>query len=305
MELNSKNYYSLEADREYMSCSQYQAFLECEAAEMAKLRGDYVPDKSKVLIVGNYFHTAFESEEAHTQFCEENADLIYKKVRKKTGEIEMYSDFEKAEEMIATVKDDPLMRTFINMPGENEKILTGVLFGVPWKIRLDKYISDKRIIIDYKTTESISTLSYNAKTGRRDSFLETWDYLMRAAVYSEIEKQNVNSTEDPKFLILAVSKETPPDKGAFLLNHRQRYDYELEEVKKHLARIRQVKEGHLRPLRCGKCAYCRSTKVLTKIVPYYTLNPEFADEREEEYDNIRNSTVDTADMADAQEETVQ
>lgn len=300
MELNSKNYYSLEADREYMSCSQYQAFLECEAAEMAKLRGDYVPSKSKALIVGNYFHTAFESEEAHTEFCEENADLIYKKVRKKTGEIEMYSDFEKAEKMITAVKNDPLMRTFINMLGENEKILTGELFGMLWKIRLDKYIPDKRIIIDYKTTESILTLSYNAKTGRKDSFIETWDYLMRAAVYSEIEKQNAGSTEDPKFLILAVSKEEPPDKGAFLLNHRQRYDYELEEVKKHLAHIRQVKEGIIRPLRCGRCEYCRSTKVLTKIVPYYTLNPEFADEREEEYDHV----MDTSNLAVAQEETV-
>lgn len=30
MQLTSENYYSLEADREYMSCSQFEDFLSCE-----------------------------------------------------------------------------------------------------------------------------------------------------------------------------------------------------------------------------------------------------------------------------------
>ena len=78
MELTGENYYSPEADRDYMSCSQYQDFLRCEAAAMAKIHGLYTPEQTEALIVGNYFHTALESEEAHQRFCAENEAYIYK-----------------------------------------------------------------------------------------------------------------------------------------------------------------------------------------------------------------------------------
>lgn len=290
MILTSDNYYSPEADQEYISCSQYQDFLRCEAAAMAKIHGVYTPTASEALIVGNYFHTALESDEAHKAFCDEHFEDIYKtRQDKKTGELIVtgkYAPYAKADEMLSVAKCDPLIKEIIDAPGQNEVIMTGKLFDMPWKIRLDKYMPDIRTIIDWKTAADLNRTEYNPATAAKESFLESLGYLMRAAVYSEIEKQNARSEDDPKFLIVAISKQDPPDKGVYLLNHRQRYDYELEIIKTNMERIRRVKSGQVKPRRCGKCEYCRSTKRLTHIVPYYYLSPGNEGEREEEYDDI-------------------
>lgn len=290
MELTRDNYYTKEADMEYMSCSQYQDFLRCEAATMARLHGMYIPKETEALTVGNYFHTALESDEAHQKFCEEHEAEIYKmQTSKRTGEVSIvgkYAPYQKADEMLRVFMADPIIKQLILMPGENEVIMTGNIFGVPWRIRMDKYIPEKRMIIDWKTSADLNKTEYNPETGERESFIEFLGYMMRAAVYTEIEKQNANSETDAKFVIAAVSKQDPPDKGAYLLNHRQRYDYELEQIKNNLSRIIQVKTGRVKPRRCGCCEYCRSTKRLKKIVPYYLLKPGFKEEREEEYDDI-------------------
>lgn len=298
MKLTPENYYTPEADQVYMSCSQYQAFLSCEAAEMAKQHGLYIPKKSEALLVGNYFHTALESDEAHEQFCDEHEGDIFKlKVNKVTGEymrIGKYAPYQKADEMIQTVIRDPLIQRILLEDGENEVIMTGVLFGLPWKIRLDKYMADKRTIVDWKTAADLTRTEYNPDTGERETFLEALGYLMRAAVYTEIEKQFTGNTEDAKFVIVAVTKQEPPDKIVVALNHRQRYDYELEIVKKNMVRIRDVKSGRFKPLRCGRCEWCRATKKLSQIVPYYSLRPGFRDEREEEYDEYYSQYLEAA-----------
>lgn len=117
MELTRDNYYSLEADREYMSCSQYQLFEECEAKAMAILEGRWVRKETEAFLVGNFFHTAFESPEAHEQFIIEHEDVIFTKG--KTPKLK--APYEKAEEMISVAMSDPLIRSFVEMPGENEK----------------------------------------------------------------------------------------------------------------------------------------------------------------------------------------
>ena len=290
MKLTADNYYSLEADQAFMSCSQYQDFLKCEAAAMAKIWGLYTPPKSEALLVGNYVHTALESDEAHEQFCNEHEEDIFKlKLDKVTGEVMRvgkYAPYQKADGMIQAFLKDPLIRELILMDGENEVIMTGKLFGMDWKIRLDKYVADKRLIIDWKTAADLAKTEYNPATSERESFMEALGYLMRAAIYTEIEKQCATKEDDANFVIIAVSKQDPPDKGAYLLNHRQRYDFELSEVEKHIAQIARVKRGLMKPTRCGRCEWCRQTKKLTKIVPYYTLRPGFSDSREEEYDDI-------------------
>jgi hypothetical protein len=242
-----------------------------------------------------------ESEEAHKAFCEANFEEIYKyRVDKKSGEIVVtgkYAPFLKADEMIDVCKKDPLIRKLADLPGDNEVIMTGELFGMPWKIRLDRYSPSNRIIVDWKTTVNINKTEYNPATGERESFVESLGYMMRAAVYTEIEKQYANAKTDADFVIVAVSKEDPPDKAALLLNHRQRYDWELEQIESRIGNIRRIRNGELAPRRCGCCAYCRQTKVLKKIMPYYVLNPRFKNEREEELEY-----VSATDLEDAQTE---
>lgn len=285
MELARDNYYTPDADREYMSCSQYQRFFECEAKAMAILDCRWTEEPREAFLVGNYFHTAFESDDAHAGFLAEHFDEIFKKTRKKDAPPEKYAPYAHADKMIDVARRDPLIQSLIAMPGENEKIMTGELFGVPWRIRLDKYVPDGRLIIDWKTCASISELKWSDALHEKVTFIDAYGYMMRAAVYTEIERQNAGGVGDASFVIVAISKQDYPDKEVLLLNHRQRYDYELDQIKERLPYIQAVKEGRRRATRCGYCDYCRATKVLREIKPYYSLMPEFREARDEEYDN--------------------
>lgn len=290
MELTRDNYYTPEADMAYMSCSQYQSFCECEAKAMAKLQGRWTDPDKEAFLVGNYFHTFFEGPEAHEQFIREHFDKIFKTkvIKGKKGEPDQtvvtgkYAPYEQADKMIEVAKNDPLIKSLIDLPGENEKIMTGELWGVPWRIRLDKYIPDGRMIIDWKTVANISELKWSEALHEKVTFIDAYGYMMRAAVYTEIEKQNAHSSEDAPFIIVAISKQDYPDKEALYLNHRQRYDYELEQIKKRLGMIQMIKAGRIKPKRCGCCDYCRATKVLSAIRPYYTLMPDFREEKEDD-----------------------
>lgn len=290
MHLTRDNYYTPEADFEYMSCSQYQGWCECEAKQLAKLQGRWVDEEKEAFIVGNYFHSYFESPEAHEQFCQEHFDKIFKTktVKGKGGLPDQvvitgkYAPYEQADKMIAVAEADPLIRSMLDMPGENEKIMVGEIGGVPWRVRYDKYVADGRMIIDYKTVANISELKWSDTYHEKVTFIDAYGYMFRAAVYSEIEKQNAHSAEDPYFIIIAISKQDYPDKECLMLNHRQRYDYELEQIKKRLPMIQAIKEGRVKPKRCGYCDYCRATKQLSAIKPYYSLMPDFREEKEDD-----------------------
>ena len=310
MKLTDGNYYSVEADKEFMSCSQYQAFMECEAKQMAKLQGRWVDEPKEAFTVGNYLHSYFESAEAHKKFCEDNFNSIYKtkevtvKRATKTSEAVKetvvtgkYAPYQQADKMIATLENDKTIKEFIDMPGENEKIVQGEIFGVPWRGKLDKYIEKWRMIIDYKTVANIWETAYNPVTKERETFVQTYGYLFRAAVYSLLEYQMFyNKTFEESyrdllacysdlcdFILICVSKQDYPDKELIRLNHAQEYIRALESVKENLYRITQLKAGLIVPKRCGTCDYCRATKKITGIKPYYELIPGLRTPREDDY----------------------
>lgn len=284
-ELTTENYYTPEADKAFLSCSQFETFLQCEAAAMAKIEGRYEPKKSEAFVVGNYFHTAFESRDAHEEFILDHQEDIFQKNGKKRAA------FVKADDMIAHAIADPAIRRIVEMDGENEKIMTGKLFGTyPWRIRLDKYIAEPvRMIIDWKTVANIHELLWDEEARAKASFVRTFRYLFRAAVYMEIEKQNAGSDQDPLFRLVCISKQDPPDKEMVDLNNRQELDLELEKVKEKIWNIQAIKDGRMKPRRCGRCAYCRSTKKITGALDYWQLDPGNFPDLEEEYDELWHS----------------
>ena len=144
---------------------------------------------------------------------------------------------------------------------------------------------------------NINELRWDAAAREKVTFIDAYGYMMRAAVYSEIEKQNMGKDTDPHFIIIAISKQAYPDKDVLELNHRQRYDYELEQIKERLPYIQRVKSGEVKPTRCGICDYCRSTKRLFAVRPYFRLMPEFKERREEDY-----ACSEGSGLADSQEE---
>jgi hypothetical protein len=278
--LTNDNYYSREADAAYYSCSQTDAFRECEAKAMAVLEGRFERETGDAFLLGQYFHAAMESDAAFGKFCDAHFDEIYKTKETKARGIEVtgkYAKFEDADNWIKIAKEDPVFGMFRNLDGENEVSMTGVLFGLyPFKVRFDRYIKDPRSIIDWKTTADIWATHWDAKKGERVSFVEYYGYCTRAAVYLEIERQNSGADTDAAFYLACVSKQDPPDKELLTFSDpygRQKMDAALDELRADMFRISQVKQGLSEPLRCGKCDYCRSTKRIKGALSVWELDP--------------------------------
>lgn len=252
--LNSDNYYSQEANREYFSVSQFKSMMQCEAAEIAKLNGEYVEPYSNALTVGSYTHAAFESDEAFHEFVVNEQDFIFKK----RGNSK-YSDFEQADRMIETLKNDEF--AMFALTGDKEQIFTGHLFGADWKIKVDNINFQQGFFSDLKTTQSLSKRYWSEKYEKYVSFVENYDYVLQMAIYREIIRQATGYLLTP--YIVAVTKENPPDK-AILHFDESRFDFEMEYVETMLPSMIKTKQGQAKPIRCEKCAYCRSTKKLSK-----------------------------------------
>ena len=135
MALNSKNYYSHEKNLQYFSVSQYKDFCKCEAMAMAKINGTYQQPKSRALILGSLFDELLTgTKKSLEQFIEENKSELFKK----NGE--PYADVAQTFETAEKVKQQPLMMYFLT--GQNQKIMTGEIEGVPFKIKMDVFNKD-------------------------------------------------------------------------------------------------------------------------------------------------------------------
>lgn len=264
MEVNRENYYSTDANREYMSVSQYKDFLTCPVMAMAKINGIYQPEPTTEFLVGSYIHSW--NDGTIEQFKVEHPEMFSSKGPTK-GELK--APFKFADQMIATLEADPFCMFVLQ--GEKEVIMTANLFGVPWKIRMDTYNSERQRIVDLKTTRNIRELVWSAEEWRKVSFIEAYKYVLQMAVYCEIERIATNQKLWAEPLIVAVSKEDPPDKEIISLLDEPRFEEELYKVETNMPQIIAVKHGGKKPKRCGKCAYCRSTKKIETVLHYTQL----------------------------------
>lgn len=289
--LTDDNYYSQEANLNYFSCSQFEEFLSCEAAALAHVQGRWAPPETDAFFLGKYFHSYFEGAKAFDAFCKDpdNFPRIYKTKTTKSRGTEIvgkYAPIIQIDNMIETAEKDPAIKRIIDMDGETEVSMHGKLFGkYPWKIRLDKLISDMDLIIDWKTVADIRELKYNPQKRKKVSFVENFKYPFRAAVYTEIYKEFMNTDKVPLFWLVCLSKQDPPDKEIINLTHLQRYELELDKVRERVSRFQAIKDGLVAPKRCGHCAYCRQSKQLTAAIDYWELDPDYGKEAEVESPN--------------------
>lgn len=260
--LTDENYFSEEADKLYMSVSQYKSYLKCEAAAQAKVDGEYIMPKSNALIEGSYVHAWLEGTQE--QFKDENPDMFSSKGATK-GQLK--ANFKVADLMIETLKNDKMC--MFALEGENEVLMTGELFGVPWKIKIDCYNPAGNRFSDLKTVKDIRERHYVEGKGWV-SFIEKFGYVTQLAVYSEIERQNRNGEEWLDSYIVAVSKQDPPDKEIIMIDEES-LRMELMEVEKNMERIKGIKEGIVEPKRCNTCNYCRMTKKVSAVTHYLDL----------------------------------
>lgn len=256
MELSAQNYYSKEANLEYMSVSQYKDFagtygkLACEFSAKEKMFGKWEDEKTTALLIGSYVDSYFEG--SLEQFKKENPDIFTQK-----GELK--SSFKKAEEIIARVERDKYFMKF--MSGKKQVIMLGELFGAEWKIKMDSYIPNVAIV-DLKIMSSITDLKWVKDLGYVD-FVRYWGYDIQGAIYQKIVE--LNTGQKLPFYIAAATKENQPD--IQIIQVTQNYlDEALALVKSNMSRILKIKNNEVEPHRCELCDCCRYNRVLTRPI---------------------------------------
>lgn len=204
MILTPENYYSPEANFEYMSVSQFKDFsgtygqVGCEARAMAKLRGEYQEEKTTALLVGSYVDSYFEGPESLERFKSENPEIF-------TQKGELRAEYKKADTIIQRIESDEYFMQC--MSGEKQVIMTAEIFGIPWKIKIDSYVKDI-VITDLKIVESIKKMKWVRDLGYLD-FIRFWGYDTQGAIYQETVRQNTGKRLP--FYIAAASKEPTTD----------------------------------------------------------------------------------------------
>ena len=251
MKLNSGNYYSKKANREFMSVSQFKDFMKCPAMAMAKLNGTHKEDFSKALLLGSYFDESLTgTQESQQKFLIENEKDIFKKGGGK------YAEFVQADETISLVEAQPLMMHYLS--GEHQIIMTGEIEGVPFKIRMDSY----------KPGECIADLKYMKSLRSPNMFepmIKYWGYDIQAACYQEIVRQNTG--DKLPFIFVVATKETPAHLEVGEIS-QWNMDEALKKVRNYIRSFQRIKNGEMEAVRCEdyNCDYCTTTKIIKEPI---------------------------------------
>lgn len=264
MILTQENYYSKEADRKYLSVSQFKdfhgtyAYGGCESMAMAKLNGKYETEPSTAMLIGSYVDAYFEG--TLTDFMVNTPQIF-------TNKGDLRADYKQAEQIIAFAEKDELFMRYLVGDGQAQVIVTGEIDGVKWKGKLDR-LHKGIAIVDGKVIASIREKIWCPDLSSKINFIDAYGYLFQAAVYQELWYQM--SGEKLPFFIAALTKEKVTDKEIIQIPQTQ-MDMALNEIRLNQKHIVALKNADYPPKRCGKCDYCKSTKMLESVLSYYDL----------------------------------
>ena len=253
MKLTESNYYDREANESYMSVSQFKQFLDCPAAAMAQIRGEYERPKTTALLEGSYIDAFFA--DTLSDWVDKHQECI----NKRSGELK--AEYRKARIAAASAEADEGFMKYLG--GEKQKIITGELFGIEWKAKPDFVFQDK--IVDLKYMKDIKSVF---KDGERMTFVQAYKYDIQGFVYQQLEYRRKGTLKP--FYLAVITKEEPADRAIielpqYLLNS-------AGSIVEHYTPIfSEMKNGARETPRCEHCAYCRSTKKTDRIMQYEEL----------------------------------
>lgn len=261
MVLTAENYYSKEANKEYMSVSQYKDFagtygkMACEFSAVEKLEERWEQKKTTPLLVGSYVDSYFEGTVG--EFKKETPEIF-------TQDGGLKAPYIQADKIIERMERDPLFMMY--MSGKKQVIMTAELFGAKWKIKIDSY-AEEIAITDLKVVESITKPKWVRDIGYLD-FIRYWGYDIQGAIYQEVVYRNTGLRLP--FYIAAGTKEEEPN--IEVIHVTQNYlDEAKHMVEMNMPRILRVKNGEVEPDRCEMCDCCRHTKVLKRPISITNL----------------------------------
>lgn len=267
MILTNDNYFSEEANREYMSVSQWKDFHGClglhgcEAMAMAKLSGSFKQEMNLALLIGSYVDAYFEG--TLDQFIIEHPE-VFTKASIDKGNPQLLKIYENANKMIARCERDTLFMGY--MAGDKQTIFTAEMFGAKWKIKIDSYLKGVAIV-DLKTSQNMRKI-YSVKDTGAVNFVEYLGYIYQLAVYQKVTE--IATGEHLPCFIAGVSKEKVADIEIIWIPDEY-MKVALAEIEASMPMILMVKNGEVEPTSCGKCDYCKENRVLTEAIPFYDL----------------------------------
>ena len=285
MKLTQENYYGPEANKVYMSKSQFNSWQKCEAATLAELNGEYTPEGTTALLVGGYIDAALDSAEELVKFKAAHPEMF-----KKDGSLK--ADFVQAEQIVECCLSDRLFCLLTGNAPETfshvwrQVILAGEIGGVPFRGKAD-YLLDETAckiimaefpdtsdalggpftegaLVDLKSTRDFAPV-WDDQAWAKVSWIDHWEYPMQGGIYRELYRQMTGRTLP--FVIVAATKEKATDIGAFYIPTNE-LEAALRVVEDNAPVYQRIKQGRGTPMRCESCAWCRATKKLTGIVNY-------------------------------------
>lgn len=235
VELTKQNYFSNEMNKKYTGSSQIKSFLSCEAKTLAELNGEWEEAKSDAMLVSSYIDEAISG--TLESFKEQNPQIFTQK-----GELK--AQYRIADKVLEQIHNDPMFLKYLS--GDHQTIMTGAISGVPVKIKIDSFFKDK-LIVDLKAMKDFN-LIWNDTTKQKENFIEKYGYVIQAALYQEIVRQNTG--KQLPFIIAACTKQEYSER-VLLSIMQDELNNKLEFIKSYLPHIQQLKEGKIKP------SYCR------------------------------------------------
>lgn len=248
MILTSKNYFSKKANMEYFSVSQFKSFEKCQHSALAEVKGKYQREKTTALLVGQYVDSHFEG--TTDEFFYENPEIF-------TAKGGLKAEFLHARDVvIPRVERD---KTFMkHMSGAKQVVMTGEICGVKVKIKMDSFRPGKAID-DMKIMKDFEPIFVQEKGLL--PWWKAWEYELQGAVYQEVVRQNTG--QRLPFYLCAATKEKVPDIDVLHI-HQDELDFALDRFKADVEMYDAIKHGVIKPDRCGKCDWCKISKVIRK-----------------------------------------
>ena len=244
MLLNNENYYTRQANEVFWSASQVKDFLSCEARAMATIKGEYIQEPTQALLIGSYIDAYVEGLQSFARFHDEHPEIY-----KRDGSLK--AEFARAQMMVDRMERDQTFMAYLT--GEKQTIITGELWGLPFKAKLDIYRPGERIV-DLKTVKDLEPV-YVKNEGRL-AYYDAWNWPLQLAIYQRLEGHRL-----PCYLAV-VTKEDPPTLDLVEIP-QWRLDAEIEWLSTIMPRLDAIKSGVIEPERCESCAYCRESKIIT------------------------------------------
>lgn len=279
--VTAENYFDPDIEMAYMGSTQVKNFMRCEAAELARLKGEYRPAVTTAMLVGSYVDAHFEG--SLNVFQAQHPELF-----KRDGTLK--SEYIKAKNIIGRMEMDDLYSLL--MSGQKQVIRTGEIAGVPFKVKIDSLLDGDTCaeivrrfpdtatvmglcdgaIVDQKVMRSLEDV-WDGEERACVPFWRAWGYDVQGAIYQAVEGHLW------PFLLAVGTKEDEPDLQALHIRDEVLAS-KLAEIEDIVPRFQAIKEGREVPHRCECCAYCRATRKLTRIIDAEDLDAPYGEAAE-------------------------